>query len=653
MEHFQWKSSSEIEEYVKSHKAEIGDEGVAVPAPFDLVRIDASYAMVRHFGPVIEKLYEPSISEDERKKVLSPENLKTLVDKIWQEPGMDGDYWNGFLDGLIKGAKKQYGYLPSPLADFVEAYAQIPSIEDKFQGASKTWSTEEVKRGRKIDRDRREFAARLSEFGGGGIAYTPNRQGFITFLQSALAPMERFEFEEGDVVTAISAFERLLGQNLPDETIENIISFLNRMKFQPPFFQFRRKIEELELERTTQRVLQALERGRESRSEARSVIARRPEADKTISEPPGFVKAVAEINYAQSQGFVKTELIGKDHVPEFIGKGVWPYAPTSKDNFQGLRIISNPVMLPNDNLFLHLDTEELLYSWTPYQRKVDLKMTETHFNINGTPVLLLREETPTGYRLLIRESVWNSVRNARRGVWPYAPTTAIQESVRLFQEEARKLIPNPGLITQQKESKVLLLTQKVIQRNYGISRSLYALASLGYQVFVYEDDSRGVWPYAPTSDAFYQTYGLNHLIESGLLTPVQGSQAEVLQALTRKTGKQVLWKDVTTLSFEEESISLKEKDLLQDSHNLLLKEGVLGLDARHRADYPVLFLAARLRDQPEDIARLGTHIIETQSLPRQGPTWVLHETPASDLTGALTTELTNYLSLQEEIQTAA
>ena len=196
-------------------------------------------------------------------------------------------------------------------------------------------------------------------------------------------------------------------------------------------------------------------------------------------------------------------------------------------------------------------------------------------------------------------------------------------------------------------SKYLMITPEVIRRNYGIARTIGILSSFGYKVFVREDET--LVP-SGTNVSFYRNYHLEGLVQAKIITPVRGNDMEVKQQMKQAAKKQLNAKDLVVISIEGEYRQGRVEELGKEYSHLILEKNLLGYEPNHRADYPVLLLAAKLREQPEDLLKLGNQFITSLGANQ----WVLHQTPASlELSDLLVQELSNYHAIAKTLAQAA
>jgi hypothetical protein len=265
--------------------------------------------------------------------------------------------------------------------------------------------------------------------------------------------------------------------------------------------------------------------------------------------------------------------------------------------------------------------------------------------VNGKQAYILTREVNGKTNLLIRESLMNSILNAiqaqdNRGL--EGIQNSLRETIRFVNAEFQKM-QAPRLSA----SKYLVITPEVIRRNYGIARTIGILAAFGYKVFVREDETL---PNPIASARFYQDYHLQGLVEGRLLMPVKGDDAEVKQQMTQAAKKQLTSKDLIVISIEGEYRQGQGEELAKEYSHLILEKNLLGYEPNRRADYPVLLLAAALREQPEDILKLGNEVITSLGANQ----WVLHQTPASlELSDMLVQELANYHAIAKTLAQAA
>ena len=201
------------------------------------------------------------------------------------------------------------------------------------------------------------------------------------------------------------------------------------------------------------------------------------------------------------------------------------------------------------------------------------------------------------------------------------------------------------------ESQFLLVSRKVIEKNYGIGRSISALSSMGYKIFIYEGDQ-------PLSKAqretFYRSYHLEHLLNK-ILIPVYGDAIELTQQITGTAHRKLNAKDLLAISFQAEHD--REAEIFWGYNNLVLADDLLGLQPAKRADYPVLLLAAKLKEQPADEALkhlgLGAEYLKPESLGGHR-SWLMLQTPSSpEFSDLLVSELQNYQAIAQRLAGSA
>jgi len=399
--------------------------------------------------------------------------------------------------------------------------------------------------------------------------------------------------------------------------------------------------------------------------------------------------ALADIRFARDKGFLPEVADGE--LTRKVVEAALALAETALDEdeqrllsrFSGrLEVVANPIKRLDDILWIHLDTDDILYSWTRDEQGPATALSEFSFHYHDKEALTLRRENDEGteFDLVIRESLFNSIANAvtagdERGqaallttlveqaqemegdVSPGSSAETVAEarseilsgssqSVQYFTTQAQDFFA--GLQTAPVQQLVrpvyLLVSTEVIKNNYGINRTIQILSSLGYRVFIRETDEFEDRNYA---ERFYEAYHLQELIDNAAVRTVRGNDAIVKAKIAQKVPTRLTRDNLISITFESEAGT---SDVFS---NLVLKDDVLGSRrASKRADFPVLLLAARLREAPELIVgeKLSEEIITSEG----DNTWFLHQTPEGfDFTDFVSSELANYQAIAEALASAA
>ena len=207
-----------------------------------------------------------------------------------------------------------------------------------------------------------------------------------------------------------------------------------------------------------------------------------------------------------------------------------------------------------------------------------------------------------------------------------------------------KKSPSSGLamtVSSVKQAHAILLTPELIEKNYGIARSVAVLVSLGHPVFIQE--SPGM------AKDFYRIYGLEALVKAELVVPVTGDDTNVLQQIRHSVKNKIVPQDIIRIDLRSQS---QVAGAGLPFSQLVLEENVLGGSADHRADFPVPVLALRLLQDPALIKKLGEKIITR--IDQRENAWMLHQTPAGfDLSDGLIREISQYQESAQQLSTAA
>jgi len=375
--------------------------------------------------------------------------------------------------------------------------------------------------------------------------------------------------------------------------------------------------------------------------------------------------ALSELAFAKEQGFVKSYEIKTKASGDFNGV---------------VTVVGDPVKKPGDNLFMHLDTEDILKSWDAAKAaelspassprlgersRTGVILGEMAFFINGHAVrTLVKPEADGKFSLVVREGLMDSLRDSLKPGQNLAeaflsPSNesldrcqgAIHESIAVTNAVAnewiaRKRVQEP-LSKKKALEPVLLITTDVIRKNYGIARSIGILASLGYRIFVREDASI---PSEQVRREFYKAYHLDGLVEGKVLFPVHGEDADIRQQIASITRKRFDARDVMLVGFDGELPQVSGQSIWDTSSKLVLRKDLLGVGRKNRADYPVLLMAARLLETPEEVLKLGAaYITRTEA-----NAWQMNATPEDrDLSRSLTEEIMNYQAIARRFASAA
>ena len=406
-------------------------------------------------------------------------------------------------------------------------------------------------------------------------------------------------------------------------------------------------------------------------------FAARSEARLTNAEQ---TRVVSEIAYAESRGFVSEYeapssrgVAGDEAISEIAA-----LASPARNDIGRVIVVQNPVKRPDDNLFIHRDAEDVLYTWDTEQvgsAKLEVGSTVTSnfehrssksvqlgeltFNVNGKQAYTVVRAGKDGEQeLLVRETLYRSLvasSEVGRNAKPASNiVSAVRESLAFANREMKQLLslaPASRFVNTKshalKQAHAILLTPELIEKNYGIARSVSVLVSLGHPVFIQMPD-QGPW----TLDhglSFYRAYGLEALVKAGLVVPVTGDDTAVLQQIRRSTKNKIVPEDIIRIDFNGRSQVAGTG--LPFSH-LALEANVLGVQADHRADFPVPVLALRLLQDPALIKQLGEKIIS--QLDQRGNAWILHQTPAGwDLSEGLSREIAQYQETAKQLSRAA
>ncbi|MBI3313418.1 MAG: hypothetical protein HYZ83_04230, partial [Candidatus Omnitrophica bacterium] len=328
-------------------------------------------------------------------------------------------------------------------------------------------------------------------------------------------------------------------------------------------------------------------------------------------------RMLTEIEYGKESGFISSyDVTPSAEILKKIGL-------EGSEGIRKIEVVQNPVKKPGDNLFIHLDAEDILYSWDG----LSTELGELGFNFQGESHLAIRRTNEDGtVDILIRESLFDAL-----------SADAVRESIKYANVNFVKT-PLPRLT----QTKFILVTPSVIGRNYGIARTIGILGAMGYKVFVPVVKVPGTFQ---GDRQFFEAYHLAGLVEAGIVIPLEGTGAELKQEITRAAGRQLKTQDMVTLSIGDE---LNEEEL-KKYLNLKLDEDVLGVSATKRADYPVLLLGAKLQAQPGEIDHLGPEMITRVS----NHQWQLHHTPPSEMSFLLIEEIRRYQAMDENLKSAA
>lgn len=450
------------------------------------------------------------------------------------------------------------------------------------------------------------------------------------------------EQEEGKRIRLVT-FARVIAELNQGVSVESVV--LSQTRTFP--LRLKTRISEETLDARIRSLYRRLERLRERLEVRASGTLPRNDvfSEKTIE------RLIDEIGFAKEQGFVGVE-------PFEPGPVLAKTIPADAKVF----VVKDPVKRPDDNLFLHLDTEEMLWTWDGRSEKVE--MGELNFRYNGqqSPVVVSRTEDGQTF-VYIREALANSLREsvilsplpAGRQASAYglrmteplhAHIQTVAASAKYAVEQSAKLAPSA--VT---ESQYLLVSSQLIEKNYGIVRSIGALSSMGYKIFVYEGAKALT---DAQRQAFYQSYHLDHLLNQAIV-PVHGNGAELAQQMTHEARRRLDAADVVSISFKGEE---QDSAIFGGFNQLMLADDVLGFEPTKRADYPVLLLAAKLKEQPaaEALKKLGLGAEFLQQLSREGgrTTWFLQQTPPSlEFSEFLIREFQNYQAIAQQLASAA
>ncbi|MBP9866249.1 MAG: hypothetical protein KBC91_07600, partial [Candidatus Omnitrophica bacterium] len=360
----------------------------------------------------------------------------------------------------------------------------------------------------------------------------------------------------------------------------------------------------------------------------------------------------AELDFAVEQGWIKPYTVEKSH----------PVFATLRIPGVQLRIVPNPVRRPNDNMLVHLDTDDLFYRVTSGDGRRATSdsptMSELAFHFNGAEIPVLARTLSDGtVEISMRETLWRSLENARlagrkgalemmgrvvgeglKELRTSNSASALYSSIRYANDQFR----SSGLSPSTDKPLMIVVTAEVVRKNFGFARTANILASAGHRLAILEDASLNT---TEALDQFYRTYQLDNL-RGSVLKGISADSAALNSDLAQFAGGRLDPAQVVFIHFEGEAIS----SAAQDFQQLELAQDVLGLSARKRADFPVPLLGARIALQPEAIDKLGDKYVVRQS----DNHWRMNQTPdGGELSASLMGEIENFFAAAEAISSAA
>jgi hypothetical protein len=390
---------------------------------------------------------------------------------------------------------------------------------------------------------------------------------------------------------------------------------------------------------------------------------------------------VSELDYAVSRGFVSTYAVEtNDQRLTTNEKSLWSMVYGRWSPNDRIVVVQNPVKRPGDDMFIHLDAEDILWTWDqrPETRDPRLELGELAFNVNGKQGYFVERVNAAGEReVYVREALFNAMKQPRnpkseilnkskiekakapnKNVSDLAfrvsdfhrVVAAVHESMAFANQqmttflsgggESRGASPESRAV---KQAKYFLITPELVEKNYGIARTIGYLASLGSKIFIFEPDQR---PEASDQRLkFYRAYGLEQYVNAGQLVSVSGTESEVIGKISQAAKKRLMPEDVIRIGFKS-----SYSELPAQYSELVLADDLLGTTAAKRADFPVLALASRLMEDPDLAGKLGERIVT--KLP-DGNRWFLRRTPAGgELSELLASEIESYQAMAA-ISTAA
>jgi hypothetical protein len=397
-------------------------------------------------------------------------------------------------------------------------------------------------------------------------------------------------------------------------------------------------------------------------------------------------RVLAEVGWARERNFLNVILPSgaeQNAIQTFLAKAKTGLSPENQalfEQFSGeIQIVNDPVKKRDDNMWTRLEVEGMVYSWSPDGiREGEVGLGEVTFNVNGKRVLAVRERAEDGeFKLLIRESFYQSVMAAILAGDARGPAilsamildqagqnlakpadTAVRaklaenvsgliESVRYAAAQSLRLVTDEQAVVLTATDKPLnlVISADVIAQNYGIRRTIQALVSVGHRIVIWENSKFSDSKYR---EEFYRAYHLDDLLsdkdllERHLIKTVRGTEGEVKPAIGA-----VAVDNTIVVAFARENLGVS------GASRLVLKDDLLGLDEKHRADFPVALLAARLREDPDRIQKLlGADTLKQTS--KELNTWELEQTPeGGEFTQMLAQEFQNYRKAAEKIAAAA
>jgi len=329
------------------------------------------------------------------------------------------------------------------------------------------------------------------------------------------------------------------------------------------------------------------------------------------------------------------DFYGREFIQAAGAAGLTP--PSVPSAIKAIKIVSNPVKRPGDNMLLHLETERILYELEVGSSMVEGKLilSEFGFNVDGQNLPLLIRETKTGVEVWVRESFWRSFENAFRAGSTIASnlqllTSNFNETTRLQLEAYRRVEHATG-----NRSLMILVTPEVIRQNYGFAQTANLLGSLGHRVVVLENPA---WT-AKDREQFYRDYALEGLLNKTVYT-VEDNTSALKMRLSEIAGSAISFQDTVVMSFANQELA----EVPEAVTRVVIDPEVLSVTSGRRADYPVAFLAAQILLEPDEVEKLGEEIISRIVTTE----WQLHQSPSGgSVSESLRSEIEHYQALAQ------
>ncbi|MBP9865304.1 MAG: hypothetical protein KBC91_02750 [Candidatus Omnitrophica bacterium] len=598
---------------------------------FELLRLRIAWknsSVQNAFGPVIDELLDPALTEERWNELVSLKKVEELFIQARRNQPYPNEYDADQINGLvltIRQASQAQGLAISPaLSEFLGQYV-TSSERGRLIQTGVDRIVEELRRAsaRQIDSD-----AILNQL--------------VVWLRAKSRQLGLTDLTTGTLGDWLSEYDAQPGgANFAEPEVRLLVMALNR---EGQAFRLQGSpLSDDKLRRVVAAVWAAVIAARSevrNNSVQRSASSVQQKMRSTIHDPLASQRVLSELSYAEAAGFVHTREVKADdpYAAEFIQAvgGAW-LTPSRVPGTISVRIVSDPVKLPGDNMLLHVETESILYDLDARSSKLEESVTlsEMGFQVNGQPVPLLVHETDRGKEVWVRESLWRSFENALRAKrLPSSNfqllTSNLKQTTRPQTEAYSKLEKSTG-----SRSLTILVTPEIIRKNYGFAQSATLLGSLGHRIAVLEDPNMN----AAQRKQFYRDYALEGMLNKTVFA-ISADTPSLKMRLSEINGGEVPLQDVVALTFTQQDMPQLPQamtKLVVEPQSLLLSHGA-------RPDYPIAFLAAQLLLQPDEIEKLGEKIIS-----RTGTSvWNLHQTPAGgEISEALQSEIANYQALSQ------